>query len=422
MPKRKDIQQREAAEARQKARRDARVARDAREEKLAAASRPRPRPLDVWKGALRGEPIPREMRVVVPAVEPLDWHRARKVLALLARAEKRARKTVDPNQFRLFWTLAEHEWLRPVEAWKPQGKSPRRKLHSLLDHLLGRYPVPKFLYGVVDERQWTPLRRGVAVFAALSQGGSPRSLVKTGQIPAPLTRRMCALFLEQKAHLDLVSAVRHAQVQGLGGERRLAEAICATPYGRGFDADEPFAHRVLMFFAAQAMLDPRMVGPLLDFIRHRREEDPTFELKGRTVHSLTRDMAAWHGELRALQAVRGKEFVPSGITAGRIEEKRKGATVVWTVSEILFAKDLVAEGRELHHCVYSYAGGVERGQCSIWSLRRNGERAITVEVHNASQRIVQARGSCNRSPTPSEMGIVQKWADQAGLLIRLPGW
>ncbi|MCP4807106.1 MAG: hypothetical protein GY913_26320 [Proteobacteria bacterium] len=244
--KKKSEQRREAAEASQKARKEARLARAA---KAVRPDRP-PDALTVWKDALRGVPVPHDMRIQVPRVQHADRDRANKVLALLARAERKARKTLDPDQFRLFWTLAGLPWVRSVSDWKPKGKSPRRKLQSLLDHLLGRYPVPAFLYSVVDERQWEPLRRGLSIFAALAQGTSPRALVKDGHIPAPLTRRMCALFLEQKAHLDLIGAVRHAQVQGLGGDRRLAETICGTAFGLGFTADEAFVHRVLVFFAA----------------------------------------------------------------------------------------------------------------------------------------------------------------------------
>ncbi|MCP4807105.1 MAG: hypothetical protein GY884_17305 [Proteobacteria bacterium] len=165
-----------------------------------------------------------------------------------------------------------------------------------------------------------------------------------------------------------------------------------------------------------------MVGPLLDFILHRRDGDPRFELKGRTVASLSLDMAAWHGELRQIRRVRGKEFQPSGIRAGRFEERRKGRLVIWTVTEILFANALVDEGRALKHCVYSYAGAIERGRCSIWSLRRAGARLVTLEVHSATGRIVQARGSCNRDPDDAESAMIRRWADAAGLTVSLPGW
>lgn len=416
--RKKAERRREAAEAAQKARAEQRKARAARGEVRAEAKRDA---VTVWRDALRGVPVPREMRVFIPELQWGDRARSTKLLALLERAEKKARKTLEPERFRLFWVLAGLPWVRPIEDWRPKGKAPRRKLQSLLDHTLGHYPVPAFLYSVLDEREWGPLRRGLTVFAALAGGESPRALVKDGRLPAPLTRRMCALFLAQKAHLDLVGAVRHAQVQGFGGDRRLAEAVCATPLGLGF-ADEAFVDRVLVFLAAQSMLDPRSVGPLVDFIQHRRDEDPRFSLKGRTVASLSRDMDAWHRELQQVRRVRGAAFEPSGLRSGRFEEKHKGRTVIWTVTELLFANALVDEGRALKHCVYSYASAIERGRCSIWSLRKDGERRITIEVHSATGRVVQARGACNRDPDEPEMGMIQRWADVAGLEVRLPGW
>ena len=69
------------------------------------------------------------------------------------------------------------------------------------------------------------------------------------------------------------------------------------------------------------------------------------------------------------------------------------------------------------HCVYSYAGRVERREVSIWAvtmkdgLGETGRWAmLTVEVQNDTRRIVQARGRFNRAATPREIGVLSRWA------------
>ena len=37
--------------------------------------------------------------------------------------------------------------------------------------------------------------------------------------------------------------------------------------------------------------------------------------------------------------------------------------------ELLDSTALYAEGRAMHHCVYSYANRCRRGETAIWSLR-----------------------------------------------------
>lgn len=98
-----------------------------------------------------------------------------------------------------------------------------------------------------------------------------------------------------------------------------------------------------------------------------------------------------------------------------IWEKDKVDT--WTCEEILTPIALSQEGRILHHCVFSYHSSVEKGIVSIWSLRLNDERRITIEVQNASRKIVQVRGLQNRKAKHEEMKVILMWANTNRLSI-----
>jgi hypothetical protein len=73
----------------------------------------------------------------------------------------------------------------------------------------------------------------------------------------------------------------------------------------------------------------------------------------------------------------------------------------------------------MRHCVSSYASRIKEGKCSIWSLRCDGVRALTIEVKNNERRIAQTRGKCNRFAKPLELGILRRWALANGLELRI---
>ncbi len=427
MPRRRDRERREREETRQAERRArARRAEEQAERHDAAlrASAGTPRGIRaVWHCAITGQ-------AVDPRYHELNRlaHRLRRgspeasrLMTLLRHVEKRAPKLARHDWFWALWELARQAWLRPLDAWRPKGKAARSKLRSLIDHLVVRFPLPPFLYSVFEAPQAAVRRAGVDLFVALARGASLRKLTGGPLLPAPLTRQMCHLLLASKANLELVEAVRHAQVRALGGDVRLARAVSETGLGVGFSTDEPFWATAIGWLCRQTMLDPRQVGPLVDFIRHRHDTELAFSMKGRTAAALMRGMEEWHVALRRERKLVGVRYDPSGVIGGRWELGRK-KPVIWTVEEILTSRALLDEGKALRHCVYSYSHAIERKVTSIWSLRRDGERRLTIEVANTHRRIVQARGTSNRAPDDSERALLQRWATLAGLTIRLSRW
>ncbi|MCL2450290.1 MAG: PcfJ domain-containing protein [Polyangiaceae bacterium] len=68
---------------------------------------------------------------------------------------------------------------------------------------------------------------------------------------------------------------------------------------------------------------------------------------------------------------------------------------------LLSAAELVAEGREMRHCVGTYAPYVRRGSSVIVSIclrARDGVHRSTVEVDRSSGRVLQHRGVGNAAP------------------------
>jgi hypothetical protein len=242
-----------------------------------------------------------------------------------------------------------------------------------------------------------------------------------------MNRHMRHIFITSPTKTPMDTALRRAQVLGLGGSEQLLHAILG---GRTIESTAPpesFWATVIHWFCNQDDLDLDQVGPLIDYILHRWNEDSSFEMKGRSVQALVRGMKSWHKELAQIQKGNVRNYKRSGLDEGiwirpRKVAKNKTCEEVWTMEEIKTSRELIQEGRAMKHCVASYSGGIKGGGCSIWSLRREGRRLVTVEVRNRARRVTQARGLQNRRATPGEKGMIQRWALENGLEVARWCW
>ena len=168
------------------------------------------------------------------------------------------------------------------------------------------------------------------------------------------------------------------------------------------------------------------VGPLVDYVAHRREQDPAFSIKGRTPVALQRGMREWHHHLGRRRSIRHVEFrrsdlQPLDLVRNVRDPRGNRVREVWHFREILDSTTLFDEGRAMGHCVYSYVPAIERLECSIWTLTLEDTtghwRRLTIEVHPSMRRIVQARGRFNGLPEPRDMVALREWAGRNNLQI-----
>jgi hypothetical protein len=318
--------------------------------------------------------------------------------------------------------------LRP--DWTPRGRGRDAVFRSLAAHQLARYPTPALLWSVFFDPFVESL---VPLVVHVAGGGSLFDYVRTADFPIPLTRRMCHDLLSTPFRGSLLQAVRRVEVRSVGGDDRLCHAWTRTRVAQeiGTRDEECFWLATLGWLAKAPLLDPSRVGPLVDYVAHRRAQDRSFTVNGRSAAAVLRGMLEWHRDLAREELVRGTVFQPSGFEPVELEVKQRdpaGAVHkgVWRVGEILSSKDLLAEGRRMGHCVFSYARSIESGQTSIWSMTFEDGRGatgnwamLTIEVRNELRRVVQARGRFNRAATTAEHQILLRWAGHNGLTITL---
>jgi len=345
---------------------------------------------------------------------------------------RKAPKLIEDSEFHkaLYQLASQSVVVNEVEDWKPGGKGSMTQFRSLCNHLLAAYSTPPFVWTAFFDTRNQML---APIAARVASGESLFKIMKAddSDLPLPFNRRMVHDFmLTTTSKYSFIEGLRRAQVRHHGGDARLLHhwmhlvggAVMARP-------EEGFWDSVLAWICKHPMIAPEQYGPIIDYIRYRRTEEPDFSMKGRSPMALMRAMEEWHHELAIIKDTRGVEFQPSGLPSFKVDKSvrlKNGdhETRIWRIKEILCSKQLAAEGRYMKHCVYSYSGSIERGYCSIWSLTFDDgiteQKRITIEVRN--RWIAQRRGRCNRPPHNDEDRVIYEWAQKAGLKVQGNRW
>lgn len=332
--------------------------------------------------------------------------------------------------------LARHaeDWMRPVAEWVPPSHNPRKQFHHLACHLLARYEVPVFMDAAFFSAEMPEAGLHQAWFKHIGAGQN----IRTADLPVALNKKSAHCFLTAPADLSIAHALRWGQVLGQGGSPALARAVIGSRLGQSFE-NEDFWSTAILFFANNPMLDPEHIGPIVDFIHEQKyvpqriaqpggrveqrpPAQPNFSMKSRSIPKLLRQVDEWHAALaRQVLPAAEAELDRAGGKKSRIrpvywgassigefeekqEDKQLGETVTWSVKELLSNRELGAEGREMGHCVYTYANSCRNGSTSIWSLgvedgQGRRHRILTIAIDPRTRTITQIRGRYNVLPT-----------------------
>ena len=83
--------------------------------------------------------------------------------------------------------------------------------------------------------------------------------------------------------------------------------------------------------------------------------------------------------------------------------------------------ELKDEGKQLHHCVASYAERVASGNTDIFLIRKvksPDKPFFTLELNEENVRVVQNRGKGNCDRTPEVEAFEEKWLEFVKLNIK----
>jgi hypothetical protein len=180
-------------------------------------------------------------------------------------------------------------WERPVETWRPTTGFAPRQFGHLSRHLLARCPVPGFM----DSALLAPVSEAMALW--FHHLGSGRTLCTAPGLTVPLTKRAAYHFLGAPVDYTVVQAIRWGQVLAYGGDAPLARAVAMTGMGRQFgsESEETFRRSALQWLVNHAP-DPADVGPVVEYLEHRRRRDREFAMRGRSLRAVLQRVDQWH--------------------------------------------------------------------------------------------------------------------------------
>ncbi len=324
-------------------------------------------------------------------------------------------------------------WLRPLDDWKPKSKNPTRQFGELTHQVFDKFgDVPVFMEGAWlrnDRPSW----RYRDWYVHLGRGHN----LRTAKSPVPVTKRIAHEFLSAPKDYAVEQAIRWGQLRALDVARPGIDALVATRIGRSF-ANEDFWSTVLRFIGENPMLDPRQIGPIVDYLQNQKFEgmevevapgqwrreppaQPGLSMRHRTADTLLRQVDEWHRQLGQIRDYPEGTYDEAKFSGFATRKGSGDSALHYVIRQLRSARDLAAEGRELRHCVSSYHWSCAQGHCTIWSLAKTSDgkafdRCQTIEV-SRDGTITQCRGLANRDPSSEEWSIVNQWAGEAGLKV-----
>jgi hypothetical protein len=180
---------------------------------------------------------------------------------------------------------------------------------------------------------------------------------------------------------------------------------------------------ILYFFKRHELsIAPLQVVPLFDFIMAQLNINPDrilLQLRTISLNRIQNNMREWHNNLgNSHREDNSLKFTWPGMPIENYYCIKDGNE--FYIVQLLTGLELHKEGRDMHHCVYSYANSCMNGHCNIWSLRKEVKGAIlrldTIEVWNNT--IIQVRKKFNQEPGRLEESIINDWATKNGLKMK----
>ncbi|MEA1787266.1 PcfJ domain-containing protein [Arenibacter sp. GZD96] len=332
-------------------------------------------------------------------------------------------QAVDPKHsaFIAKWTcLLSPFWLRSPQSWKPESGK------HILDHLFIFYDVPSFLL-----EQWFPNThegfgrrylpfKWIVWYLIIGQGGSLQKASK--RFAWNIYNKFQHFLLEAPNTNYPMESCLYAEIFRLGGNRQdfmrimYSRSLVIDPTEQTYDESylKFWQHTVFWLIKNREAISDEESSLIVDWALHRYTEttrirnEKEFTWKGRKVRNV----------LVASEEYAATRFKPSwvgyhweGHNWDWIFTDGKGDA--WDFTELINGKQLYEEGQYMRHCVGTYVGRCASGTSAIFSLKKNGNRVITIEISPKLRMLVQCLGKGNRRPSEEESNVIKRWLSLA---------
>jgi len=325
-----------------------------------------------------------------------------------------------------------------LSNWKvPKSKSDKSIFKSLFLHLFVAYRLPavvqNHLINILYIDKVDYWKRDLLFGLALGNG-----LHHITSIPFDCNSKMNFHLCQAPDDYSIEQALAWAKLRSSNTGHRISN-ILARKLFKGNYTDWPtWIPNFLGFVQRNPSITARQINSLLSFIVFQKEQKyllsfpevsykieveplfPNFSFKGRTISSALSMENKWKEYLQILRETGSKGALPLSTTQPFTYRSKNGKT--YTFRQILSVKDLITEGKRMHHCVATYSKNCLKKICSIWAVQIRFPKGLTknlltIELVETSKHLEQIQGMCNRNPSKEEMEAIKDWANKETLTI-----
>lgn len=305
----------------------------------------------------------------------------------------------------LLWNLSKITALRdPASVALGKYHNADTQFAAWVNQCFFDYPLPDWAYRVMQTKTEEADRKALISWGC---GQSSRSIFG-------LSKQENGIFHEIHFAVPSVRfALAYSAAMTRHCTRQLALAFAEALHGRDNAIYPYYLQRVRSlaeWFAVQKIDDLSQVGNLMDYFYRENYFLHDFDLKGRTLKSMLREMTLWHRELNLQEQGTGAW-------------KTHNLSHVLEKDEVIFeeldnAKKLQYEGRRQHNCAASYLKKCMESRCAIVAMNElNSGLRVTLEINISDKKIVQAKGKCNAKPTSQDLKYIRRYARDKQLAI-----
>jgi len=305
-------------------------------------------------------------------------------------------------------------WLRSPQTWTKDSRK------HILNHVFTLYDVPNvfFQQWLPNEqyRQWAIPIKWICWYIIIGQGGSLKKASKL--FGWNISNKFQHFLLDVPNITYPMELCLYAEVHRLGGNLQdftrlmYSRALVIDPTEQNYDTSYPLFWKstVLWLIRNREAIRDEESSLIVDWALHsytestRNRDGRYFSWKGRTVTNVVA-LSQHYATQLAMPSWIGYEWKAHGWNWSFAD----GSEDSWEFAELTNGRQLYEEGRYMQHCVGGYSGRCASGTSAIFSLKRNGNRVITIEVNPKSCTLIQSLGKGNRSPKKEETKVIRLW-------------
>ena len=310
------------------------------------------------------------------------------------------------------------KWITDINRFTLKTKNLKKAIIQLSEYLFVKYEINK----IYNELIFT--KEKFNIFIEIGKGESPKKVISNYLPNYNLTKKMIHKLNSEKTNLTFNKRIRELQLTGF--QNKIIQEVLKSFKANDFIEDENLFMEYLIYLNNKdlSMLDSTQIMPIFDYIKHFKriciQREINFKLKDYSLSRLYEDMIQWHRELGKTK----HDYQWEGLklpTYNKITYKDNDENLIKEVKiiELTSSNELRKEGKEMKHCVASYARSCKNGVCAIFSLKIKDYDALhfkskaTIEVRN--NQAVQIRAKHNLNVNASDMNYINEWKKENGI-------